>query len=110
MMRKLPLCTLLAIALPSAHAKPLAAAPSALGGWIILEEEHCEAPLDHWHHYSVTRADGLVVSSGCYYLSSDKQKVVAREGSTLTPIVWPADKFHVIPPEYQRQLEGSGAP
>lgn len=101
---------LLIASLATAHAKPIASAPSALGGWIILEDWNCEAPLNQWHHYSVTRADGMVVSSGCYYLSNDKQKIVAREGVTLTPIEWPADVFHMISPEYQRQLESSSAP
>lgn len=85
------------LAATSIHAEPIAAAPTALGGWIILKTEHCEAPLNAWHQYAISRADGVVVTSGCYYLTADQQHVVAREGSTLTPIVWPAEVFHVIP-------------
>lgn len=94
---KLILATIATLLATTAHAEPIAAAPTALGGWIILKTEHCEAPLNGWHQYSVTRADGLVVTSGCYYLSKDQEHVVAREGSTLTPIVWSADAFHMIP-------------
>lgn len=96
---------LLSASLALAHAKPIATAPTALGGWIVLEDWNCEGLLHQWHHYSVTRADGMVVSSGCYYLSEDKQKIVAREGSTLTPIVWPAGNFRLVSPEFQRKLE-----
>ena len=110
MMRKLLLYALLAATLPSAHAKPLAAAPSALGGWIILEDRNCESPVRSLAPLQRDACGWAGCFKRCHYLSSDKQKVVAREGSTLTPIVWPADEFHVIPPEYQRQLEGPSAP
>lgn len=93
------------LAAASVSAEPIASAPTALGGWIILKTDHCDAPMRAWHQYAVTSADGIVVTSGCYYLSSDGQRVVAREGSTLEPIEWPAEVFHVIPENMRNKIQ-----
>lgn len=94
-MHKLLVALLMTVSV-AAHADMFAVAPTDLGGWIILEDYYCQAPLQAWHHFSVTRADGMVVSSGCWYLSDDRSKIVAREGTTLYPISWPAEIFHMV--------------
>jgi hypothetical protein len=79
-----------------AHAEPFAIAHTALGGLIVLENSHCDAPLEQWRHFALSRADGMVVGGGCWYLSRDHKSVVARDGATLEPIVWSADDFMML--------------
>lgn len=80
-----------------AEADTLFIADTAVGGNIILQQFSCQAPLDRMHHYVITRAgDGMVVASGCWYLSKDQHTIEARDGATLYPLAWPVAAFREL--------------